>query len=112
MKSHFRGAAHGQEGQALVMLVVCITGLLAVAALAIDFGFAYHAYSELQASTQAAATAGALELPNTDAVTVANTYSGIAGGGECLRRPAWCDHGLRLPAGDMPSLHGRPRTHV
>jgi len=80
MKSRPSRPSRGEEGQVLVILAVSMVALLAVAALAIDFGFVYHAYSELQASTNAAATAGALELPNTDAVTVANTYSGIAGG--------------------------------
>jgi len=80
MKSGSTRSSRGEEGQVLVMLAVSMVALLAMAALAIDFGFVYHAYSELQASTNAAATAGALELPNADAVSVANTYSGITGG--------------------------------
>ncbi len=79
MNSPKRRATHGEDGQALVMLVVCLVGLMAITALAIDFGFIYHAYSELQASAQASATAGAAEMPNTDWATVATTYSGLAG---------------------------------
>ncbi len=79
MSSRLRGVVRGEEGQALVMIAVSLVGLLAITAFTIDFGFIYHAYSELEASTNAAAAAGALELPNTDAVAVANLYSGMAG---------------------------------
>lgn len=79
MKSRSGLPSRREEGQVLVMLAVSMVALLAVAALGIDFGFVYHAYGELQASTNAAAEAGALELPNTDAVSVANTYSGMTG---------------------------------
>jgi hypothetical protein len=74
-----RRTARGESGQVLVLLVVSLVGLMAITAFAVDFGFIYHAYSELQASANAAATAGALELPATDATTVATSYSGLAG---------------------------------
>ena len=54
--------------------------LLGAAGFAIDIGFALHAQRELQASADAAATAGAMDLPDTTAVTTANSYSGIPGG--------------------------------
>jgi Flp pilus assembly protein TadG len=79
MKTRFGHASRREEGQVLVLFAVSIVAFLAFAAFAIDFGFILHAYSELQASTNAAATAGALELPNTDALTVATNYSGLAG---------------------------------
>lgn len=79
MKSRVRRAARGEQGQVLVMLAVSMVALMGVVALAIDFGSIYHSYSELQASANAAAAAGALELPNTDALTVATNYSAVAG---------------------------------
>ena len=63
----------------LVLLAVSIVALLALTAFAVDFGFIYHAYSELQASTNAAATAGATVLPNSGAVATATSFSGVAG---------------------------------
>ncbi len=72
-------ASRAEGGQGLAILVVSMVGLLAITALAVDLGFMYHAYSELQASANASATAGAGALPNSDWATVATNYSGVAG---------------------------------
>ena len=79
MRFFLRRAPHGEDGQVLAIFAVSIVFLLAITALAIDFGFALHAYSELEASTNAAATAGALDLPNSTAVATATSYSGVSG---------------------------------
>jgi hypothetical protein len=66
------------------MVAVSLIALLGIAALAVDIGYLYHAQNELQVSTNAAATAGALDLSNnlsaSQAVTDANLWSGISGG--------------------------------
>jgi len=80
MNSRVCRASRGESGQVLVLLAVSIVALLALTAFAVDFGFIYHAYSELQASTNAAATAGALDMPNNTAVSTATAYSGVSGG--------------------------------
>jgi putative Flp pilus-assembly TadE/G-like protein/von Willebrand factor type A domain-containing protein len=73
--------ARDESGQVLVLLVVAIVALLGIAAFVVDLGHAYYVQRSLQASADAAATAGALELPNsTAAVGVARDYSGSAGG--------------------------------
>jgi hypothetical protein len=99
MNSRVRRASRGEDGQVLVMIAVSIVALLALTAFAIDFGFIYHAYSELQASANAAATAGALDMPNSTAVATATTYSGVAGG--------------KNASGDLPGVtmvSGYPQT--
>ena len=84
MNSLSRRVRHGQDGQVLVMVAVSLIALLGIAALAVDIGYLYHAQNELQASTNAAATAGALDLSNnlsaSQAVTDAKLWSGISGG--------------------------------
>jgi len=72
-------ASRGENGQVLFIFAVSMVGFLVMLACAIDLGFAYHAYGELQSSTNAAATAGALDLPNTTAAATALAYSGVAG---------------------------------
>ncbi|SPE34008.1 conserved exported hypothetical protein [Acidobacteriia bacterium SbA2] len=53
-----------QKGQVLYLVAALLFVFLAMAALSIDIGFALHAQRELQASADAAATAGALDLSN------------------------------------------------
>lgn len=68
-------------GQAIVLITLSLTVLLGMAALAIDIGYGYYAQRSLQASADAAALAGALELPNGgNAEATARAYSGSAGG--------------------------------
>jgi hypothetical protein len=66
-----------ERGQVVVLLAVMLIVLLGAAALVIDVGRAYVAKRHLQSSADAAATAGALELPNpTNAEAYALNYSG------------------------------------
>jgi Flp pilus assembly protein TadG len=84
MNSLFRRLHHNQEGQVLYLFAAVMVVVLGMAALSIDIGFALHAQRELQASTDAAATAGALDLPcltGTPCTPVADalSYSGVSG---------------------------------
>ena len=66
-----------ERGQVVVLLAVVLVVLLGCAALVIDVGRAYVAKRHLQASADAAATAGALELPSpSNAQAYALNYSG------------------------------------
>jgi Flp pilus assembly protein TadG len=71
---------HDENGQSLFLVAAALVGLLGVAGLVIDLGWAYHAQRELQASADAAATAGALDLPYNPvqtAITDATNASGL-----------------------------------
>ena len=80
-----RAAAHtrrarDESGQALALCVVALVALLGICAFVIDVGSAYLAQRTLQASADAAALAGAQEIPNVGtAVAVAKQYDGRAG---------------------------------
>jgi len=76
MKSLFRRLYQEQDGQALYLVAALIIVFAGMAAMSIDIGFALHAQRELQASADAAATAGALALPNANAAAIASEYSG------------------------------------
>ncbi len=83
MNIPFGRTLHGQDGQVLITVAFLLTALLGAAAVSIDIGFIMHAQRELQASADAAATAGALDLSNnlaaTSAAATANSYSGLSG---------------------------------
>lgn len=69
-----------ERGQVVVLVALVLIVLLGAAALVIDVGRAYVAKRHLQASADAAATAGALELPDAAvAVAYAQEYSGRVG---------------------------------
>jgi Putative Flp pilus-assembly TadE/G-like/von Willebrand factor type A domain len=69
-----------ERGQVVVLVVVMLVVLLGFAALVIDVGYAYYAHRQLQASADAAALAGAQELPNqARAIAVARDYSSSEG---------------------------------
>jgi Putative Flp pilus-assembly TadE/G-like/von Willebrand factor type A domain len=71
---------NNERGQVFVFLAVMLVVLLGSAALVIDVGRAYLAKRHLQASADAAATAGALELPDPiEAESYALNYSGRDG---------------------------------
>jgi Putative Flp pilus-assembly TadE/G-like/von Willebrand factor type A domain len=53
-----------ESGQALVLCILTLTVLLGCAAVVIDLGHAYYVKRSLQASADAAALAGAQELPS------------------------------------------------
>jgi Flp pilus assembly protein TadG len=64
-----------QRGQSLVLVVISMTVLLGMAALVLDLGLGWYAKRQLQASVDAAALAGAQELPsNANAVATAHEY--------------------------------------
>lgn len=69
-----------ERGQVIVLVVAMLVVLLGFAALVIDVGYAYYAHRQLQASADAAALAGAQELPNqANAEAIARQYSSSAG---------------------------------
>ncbi len=70
-----------ERGQVIVLFVLFLVVLLGMAALVIDVGYAYYAHRSLQASADAAALAGAQELPDpVRAEAVAREYSPQPGG--------------------------------
>lgn len=80
MPTRFTLLRHSEQGQVIVLLIVILVVLLGAAALVVDVGRAYLIKRHLQASADAAATAGALELPDPAAATTyARNYSGRDG---------------------------------
>ena len=67
------------SGQVMVIFIVMLVVLIGATAFAIDIGRVVYAQRELQNSTDAAALAGAQDLPNNTATTTARTYSGLSG---------------------------------
>jgi Flp pilus assembly protein TadG len=64
-----------QRGQSVVLVVISMTVLLGMAACVLDLGLGWYAKRQLQASVDAAALAGAQELPsNANAVARAHEY--------------------------------------
>jgi hypothetical protein len=53
-----------ERGQVVVLLVVALLGLMGMIALVVDLGYLYWNQRELQSSADAAALAGAMELPD------------------------------------------------
>lgn len=79
-----RRAHQGQRGQVLLSLTLWFTVLLGLTGLVVDFGFIYYYQTELNASTQAAALAGAYAMSQPGATvasttTVVRSYSGVSG---------------------------------
>ena len=68
--------AHRERGQILPVVTLALVALLGVSAFAIDVGYAYYAKRQLQSATDAAALAGAQDLPNAvTAIATATTYA-------------------------------------
>ena len=68
--------ARSVRGQILPLVVLMLVALLGIAAFAIDVGYAYYAKRQLQSATDAAALAGAQDLPNgTTAIATATSYA-------------------------------------
>ena len=82
ISSASRPTRSGEQGQVLVLaLIFIVVVLLGMAALVIDVGYAYYAHRSLQSSADAAALAGAQELPDAArAQSVATSYGGQNGG--------------------------------
>ena len=70
-----RGKVRDECGQVLVLATIMMVVLIAIAGFAIDVGHAYLVQRQLQAATDAAALAGALDLPNSaTAIQTATNY--------------------------------------
>ena len=68
--------ARGERGQILAIVVLALVCLLGIAAFAIDVGYAYYAKRQLQSAADAAALAGAQDLPKaSDAIKTATAYA-------------------------------------
>ncbi len=67
-----------ESGQALVIVALSTVVLFGATALSVDLGMAYNAKAELQAAADAAALAGAQDLPNSNvAKKSAENYAGF-----------------------------------
>jgi len=78
-RSGKRNERKGERGQVLPMVVFMMLALLGVSALVVDVGRVFITYHQLQASTDAAALAGAQGLPSSStAVSQATTYSSLS----------------------------------
>ncbi len=75
MRRRLQLSAGDERGQALVLVCVFLVVLLGMAALALDVGNAYLAKRRMQASVDAAALAGAQDLPSiADATILAHQF--------------------------------------
>lgn len=79
LRSRLQRFLREEHGQVLPVVGLTIVGLLGIGGMVIDVGHLYISHNELQASTNAAALAGAQQLPGDNAVAVATQYSGVAG---------------------------------
>jgi Flp pilus assembly protein TadG len=69
-------SAREERGQILPLVAIALVALLGISAFALDVGYAYYAKRQLQSATDAAALAGAQDLPNTaTAVSTATDYA-------------------------------------
>jgi len=75
----FRFALKDERGQVLPIVALVMVGFLGMCGFVVDVGRVYVSYRELQASTDAAALAGAETLPSSSATTVATAYSSTSG---------------------------------
>lgn len=76
-----RRAACDQSGQALVLMSFMLLGFIGLVGFVVDVGDVYYSYQELQASTNAAAMAGAagLSTSGSQALSNAAAYSSQSG---------------------------------
>lgn len=77
----FRKLGRDRRGAVAMLTAAAIVALAGVGAIAVDVGYAVNAQRKLQASTDAAALAGALEIGSTtiNPVTTATSYSATSG---------------------------------
>ncbi len=72
---------HEEGGQVIAFAAISLLAVIGMAAYVIDVGNDYRAHRQLQAAADAAAVAGAEQLPNVAAATAAaQQYSASAGG--------------------------------
>jgi len=80
MKNLFNKILKKESGQALVITALVMVGIMGFAALAVDVGSVAVAKAELQNAADAAALAGAHDLPTvSDAVNAAEDYAELNG---------------------------------
>ena len=78
--SSMRRFLRDESAQAAVMAVVTASTMMALSGASLETGHIYYAYQQLQASTNAAALAGALAMPDTTAASTNVTlYSSQSG---------------------------------
>ena len=71
-----RQRSRSERGQAFALMIIALIALLGTAALVMDVGFAWYAKRQVQASADAAALAGAQQLPDvSSATTIAQDYA-------------------------------------
>jgi hypothetical protein len=75
MNNQMRRLCREQEGQTIYLVAMTMFVILGMAAISIDIGFALHGQRELQASADAAATAGAEALSDNDTATGAQNWA-------------------------------------
>ena len=82
MKSFFRRLRSDQRGSVAVIAAISAVAVFGFGAVVVDVGYVFHAKRALQASTDAAALAGAVTLATnpSQAVATASTYSAGLGG--------------------------------
>jgi Flp pilus assembly protein TadG len=82
MKSFFRRLRSDRRGSVAIIAAISAVAVFGFGAVVVDVGYAFHAKRALQASTDAAALAGALTLSSNPSVAVAtaSTYSAGMGG--------------------------------
>ncbi len=79
VRTRVHQALRDQRGQALPWVATMMVMLMGFAGFSIDVGHIFYCYRELQAATDAAALAGAEDLPNSTATTTSTSYSAMAG---------------------------------
>ena len=79
LKIFFARSAKDQKGQVIPWMAVMLVAFLSMAAFVVDVGHAFICYQQLQAATDAAALAGALNLTNSQAVSIATSYGATSG---------------------------------
>ena len=80
LHSKFTRRVRHEAGQVLVWIVVGVISFLALVGFVIDVGHVFNAHRELQASADAAALAGAQDLPDVPLATArAMEYSSSPG---------------------------------
>ncbi len=79
LKLFFSRSHKDQKGQVIPWMAVMLIAFLSMSAFVVDMGHAFICYQELQAATDAAALAGALNLNSTSATTIATSYGATSG---------------------------------
>ena len=71
-----------ERGQAVVLAVIAMVAMIGMIGLVIDLGYAYYSQRQLQGSADAAALAGASQLPDPNAATTLAQQYGTSPGAQ------------------------------